>query len=152
MLDTNVLIHDPNALLNFEEHHVATNQLVADPADTENPAAIHGTVLELPWGLQLTPSDGSGGSGGSDGSGGSGGAAAQLELDAAHPVRSDGVVDVWQARVILFKLRIWRISAEDNFLSSKTFRRPKYRPDIVGGTDIVQYQSNFGHYLIILSF
>ncbi|MEK1907090.1 MAG: PIN domain-containing protein, partial [Pseudomonas sp.] len=23
VLDTNVLIHDPNALLNFEEHHVA---------------------------------------------------------------------------------------------------------------------------------
>ena len=30
VLDTNVLIHDPNALLNFEEHHVAVPMTVLE--------------------------------------------------------------------------------------------------------------------------
>ncbi|MNJ33904.1 PhoH-like protein [compost metagenome] len=33
MLDTNVLIHDPNALLNFEEHHVAIPMTVLEELD-----------------------------------------------------------------------------------------------------------------------
>ena len=32
-LDTNVLIHDPNALLNFEEHHVAIPMTVLEELD-----------------------------------------------------------------------------------------------------------------------
>ena len=32
-LDTNVLIHDPNALLNFEEHHVAIPMIVLEELD-----------------------------------------------------------------------------------------------------------------------
>lgn len=33
VLDTNVLIHDPNALLNFEEHHVAIPMIVLEELD-----------------------------------------------------------------------------------------------------------------------
>ena len=33
VLDTNVLIHDPNALLNFEEHHVAIPMTVLEELD-----------------------------------------------------------------------------------------------------------------------
>jgi PhoH-like ATPase len=33
VLDTNVLIHDPNALLNFEEHHVALPMTVLEELD-----------------------------------------------------------------------------------------------------------------------
>src|SRR5690606_27144007 len=32
-LDTNVLIHDPNALLNFQEHHVAIPMTVLEELD-----------------------------------------------------------------------------------------------------------------------
>ena len=32
-LDTNVLIHDPNAILNFEEHHVAIPMTVLEELD-----------------------------------------------------------------------------------------------------------------------
>ena len=37
VLDTNVLIHDPNALLNFEEHHVAIPMTVLEELDEETP-------------------------------------------------------------------------------------------------------------------
>ena len=33
VLDTNVLIHDPNALLNFEEHHVIIPMTVLEELD-----------------------------------------------------------------------------------------------------------------------
>ena len=33
VLDTNVLIHDPNALLNFQEHHVAIPMTVLEELD-----------------------------------------------------------------------------------------------------------------------
>ena len=33
VLDTNVLIHDPNALLNFEEHHVVIPMTVLEELD-----------------------------------------------------------------------------------------------------------------------
>ena len=33
VLDTNVLIHDPNAMLNFEEHHVAIPMTVLEELD-----------------------------------------------------------------------------------------------------------------------
>jgi PhoH-like ATPase len=38
VLDTNVLIHDPNALLNFEEHHVAIPMTVLESSTSSRPA------------------------------------------------------------------------------------------------------------------
>ena len=38
VLDTNVLIHDPNALLNFEEHHVAIPMIVLEELDNSKAA------------------------------------------------------------------------------------------------------------------
>ena len=49
VLDTNVLIHDPNALLNFEEHHVAIPMTVLEELDklkTGKPVSY--THLTLP--------------------------------------------------------------------------------------------------------
>ena len=40
VLDTNVLIHDPNALLNFQEHHVAIPMTVLEELDKLNCIAL----------------------------------------------------------------------------------------------------------------
>ncbi|MDP1007715.1 PIN domain-containing protein, partial [Klebsiella pneumoniae] len=47
VLDTNVLIHDPNALLNFEEHHVAIPMIVLE--ELAHPQRISASCLDQQW-------------------------------------------------------------------------------------------------------
>ena len=51
-LDTNVLIHDPNALLNFEEHHVAIPMTVLEELDKLK-SGKHGVAAECRQAIRL---------------------------------------------------------------------------------------------------
>lgn len=51
-LDTNVLIHDPNALLNFEEHHVAIPMTVLEELDKLK-SGKHGVAVECRQAIRL---------------------------------------------------------------------------------------------------
>lgn len=51
-LDTNVLIHDPNALLNFEEHHVAIPMTVLEELDKLK-TGKHGVAAECRQAIRL---------------------------------------------------------------------------------------------------
>lgn len=51
-LDTNVLIHDPNALLNFEEHHVAIPMTVLEELDKLKDGK-HGVAAECRQAIRL---------------------------------------------------------------------------------------------------
>ncbi|WP_407315140.1 PhoH family protein [Pseudomonas sp. nanlin1] len=52
VLDTNVLIHDPNALLNFEEHHVAIPMTVLEELDKLK-AGKHSVAAECRQAIRL---------------------------------------------------------------------------------------------------
>ena len=52
VLDTNVLIHDPNALLNFEEHHVALPMTVLEELDKLK-AGKHSVAAECRQAIRL---------------------------------------------------------------------------------------------------
>ena len=52
VLDTNVLIHDPNALLNFQEHHVAIPMTVLEELDTLK-SAKHSVAAECRQAIRL---------------------------------------------------------------------------------------------------
>ncbi|MBI6882355.1 PhoH family protein [Pseudomonas putida] len=52
VVDTNVLIHDPNALLNFEEHHVALPMTVLEELDKLK-SGKHGVATECRQAIRL---------------------------------------------------------------------------------------------------
>ncbi|MEB0242307.1 PIN domain-containing protein, partial [Pseudomonas sp. 5C2] len=52
VLDTNVLIHDPNALLNFEEHHVTIPMTVLEELDKLK-AGKHSVAAECRQAIRL---------------------------------------------------------------------------------------------------
>ena len=56
VLDTNVLIHDPNALLNFEEHHVAIPMTVLEELDKLK-SGHHSVAAECRQAIRLIDPD-----------------------------------------------------------------------------------------------